>query len=101
MVKRSRTRARRQSGGLLHLDAWRHRYDGRTWEGLLGASSDEEAFLQRLRESTLRGRPCCDPGALWEFEQRLGRQLHPPPAGRPRKQRKEAEQEQAAIGYAE
>ncbi|MGH9608492.1 MAG: transposase, partial [Bryobacteraceae bacterium] len=88
-------------GGLLHLDTWRRCYDARTWEGILDANSDEEAFLQRLREATLRGRPCCDAGALRQFEKRLGRELHPQPAGRPRKQGKEAEQEQAAFAYAE
>ncbi|MGH9653898.1 MAG: hypothetical protein ACRD6B_10605 [Bryobacteraceae bacterium] len=66
------------------------------WTDLAG----EKAFLQRLREATLRGRPCGDARALREFEQRLGRDLHPQPAARSRKQGKEAEQERAAFGYA-
>ena len=85
-------------GGLLDLKAWRQEYDGRAWEGILDTGSEDDDFRHRLREATLRGRPCCDPDTLKVFERRLGRRLRPDPPGRPRKQAPEEEATQ--IGFA-
>jgi putative transposase len=73
--------------GFLDLRIWRERFDGRSWQSILDQPSDEEAFLERLREATLRGRPWCNPQTLEVYEQRLGRTLRPKPSGRPREAR--------------
>ena len=77
------------SAGFLDLRAWRDEYDGQSWERILEDTSNEDDFGQQLQGATLRGRPCCEPGTLEEFERELGRLLRARPPGRPRKPPKE------------
>ena len=42
---------------LVDLTPWQAKYDGPRWQEALRSSIDEEAFGQRLREVSRRGRP--------------------------------------------
>ena len=42
---------------LVDLTPWQAKYDGPRWQEALRSSIDEEAFGQRLREASRRGRP--------------------------------------------
>jgi len=60
------------------------------WSGWL-AGADETTTLAKLRFHTRTGRPIGDKGFVAELELRLGRRLHPWPAGRPAKARESEE----------
>jgi putative transposase len=85
-------------GDMLHLTPWQAKYDGPRWQEALRSSIDEEAFGQRLREASRRGRPLGDEEFVENLEKRCGRRLRARPVGRPKKISKE-EGGQLSFGY--
>ena len=81
------------SGGLGELTPWKAKYDWLRWQEALRSSIDEEAFGQRLREVSRRGRPLGDD----EFVENLEK-LQARPVGRPKKISEE-EGGQLSFGY--
>jgi putative transposase len=77
----------RRSGaaGLVDLAVWERQYDWHRWKKVLETSIAEEAFGQRLQETSRRGRPLGDPAFVQDLERRCGRKLLPLPVGRPKK----------------
>jgi putative transposase len=76
--------------GLLDLTFWAEEYGGPRWLTVLRTSIDEEAWQQRLREATLRGRPLGSEAFINGLESRLGCRLRPNPPGRPPKRKEVA-----------
>ena len=83
---------------LVDLTPWQAKYDGPRWQEVLRSSIDEEAFGQRLREASRRGRPLGDEGFVKSLETRCGRRLRARPVGRPKKVGAE-EGDQLSFGY--
>jgi putative transposase len=75
---------RRDTTGLLDLDAWRRTWKPVAWQEQLGAPEDEDQ-VRGLRRSTHTGRPLAAEGVLSRLEHRLHRRLRPLPVGRPPK----------------
>jgi len=73
------------SGGLGELTPWKAKYDWLRWQEALRSSIDEEAFGQRFREASRRGRPLGDKEFVENLERRCGRRLRARPVGRPKK----------------
>ena len=82
---RERAAADGGSGGLGELPPWKAKYDGLRWQEALRSSIDEEAFGQRFREASRRGRPLGDKEFVENLERRCGRRLRARPVGRPKK----------------
>ena len=70
---------------LIDLTPWKAEYDWPRWQEVLRTSIDEEAFGQRLREASRRGRPLGDEEFVENLEKRCGRRLRARPVGRPKK----------------
>jgi putative transposase len=80
----------RDASGLLELSFWASQYDGTRWSRVLRSGVEDEAWQQRLVESTLSGRPLGSEAFIDRLEQQLGASLRPKPPGRPPKPRAEA-----------
>jgi putative transposase len=79
----------RDRSGLLDMHLWSSQYDGARWKDVLETSVEDEAWRQRLRDATVRGRPLGSDTFIQGLEDRLGCPLKPKPPGRPRKPREE------------
>jgi putative transposase len=77
--------AGRDEFGLADLGPWAAEYAGPRWAEVLRKGTDDEAWQERLRESTRRGRPFGGEGFVLELESRCHRHLRARPAGRPPK----------------
>jgi len=86
-----------EGDGLVDLARWRAEYSSARWRTVLETSVEEEAFGERLREASRRGRPLGNDGFTEELERRSGRRLRPFPVGRPRK-REQDENGQLRVG---
>jgi putative transposase len=82
----------------VNLKPWQAKYDGPRWREALRSSIDEEAFGDRLREASRRGRPLGDDAFLENLEKCCGRKLRAQPVGRPRKINEE-ERDQLSFGF--
>jgi putative transposase len=60
---------------LVDLRQWATQYTPERWLQVLRSTVDEEAHSERLRETTMRGRPFGDGELCRELEQMLGREL--------------------------
>jgi putative transposase len=85
--------ARARLGGrrprFLDLAAWQVEYDAQRWREALADGIDEEAFQQRIREASKRGRPLGSDEFVERLEMEAGRRLRPNPRGRPKKEKRE------------
>jgi putative transposase len=77
----------RDDSGLLDMTFWDEAYGGARWLAVLQTSIDEEAWQQRLREATLRGRPLGSEEFIDGLESQIGHRLRPNPPGRPPKRK--------------
>ena len=73
----------------LDMAAWEAEYDAPRWREVLDGSVGEEAFQQRIREASKRGRPLGSEQFAERLELMAGRRLRPNPPGRPKKQKPE------------
>ncbi|MGE5646084.1 MAG: transposase [Acidobacteriota bacterium] len=80
---------RDQSRLLDDIERWFTRYDGAAWDRVLQTSVNDEAWRQRLRDATQRGRPLGCGQFIQDLEDRLGLALRPSQPGRPRKVREQ------------
>jgi putative transposase len=80
----------RDVSGLLELSFWASQYDGARWSRVLRSGVEDEAWQQRLVESTLSGRPLGSETFIDRLERQLGASLRPKPPGRPPKSRAQA-----------
>ena len=86
------------AGNGVDLAPWQAKYDWPRWQEVLRSSIDEEAFGQRLREASRRGRPMGDDKFVGTLEEQSGRRLRSRPAGRPRRASEE-KLDQLLCGY--
>jgi putative transposase len=69
---------------VIDLKPWQAKYDWPRWQEALRTSIEEEAFGERLREASRRGRPFGNQEFVDDLEKRCGRGLRPRPVGRPK-----------------
>ena len=94
----ARLRLAGTAADLVDLTPWLANYDWPRWQEALRSSVDEEAFGQRLREASRRGRPLGDEQFVENLERRCGRRLRARPVGRPKKASDE-QGDRLSLGY--
>jgi putative transposase len=72
------------------MSAWEREYDGARWARVLSTTVDDEAWLRRLEEATVRGLPLRSESFVDDLERRMALRLRPNPPGRPPKPREES-----------
>ena len=77
--------AGREEFGLAELGPWAADMTWPRWAEVLRKGSDDDAWQERLREATRRGRRFGGEGFVLELESRCHRHLRARPAGRPPK----------------
>lgn len=75
----------RDEFGLIEPGLWAAEYEGPEWAAVLNEGTDDEAWQERLREATRRGRPFGSDGFVLDLESRCHRRLRANPTGRPPK----------------
>lgn len=70
---------------LARFGKWREFFDGERWMEVLRTSIDEEAWAERVRLATERGRPLGSEQFIDALERQEHRRLRPLPVGRPKR----------------
>ena len=68
---------------LVQLEPWLEQYGHNRWKEVLHSSVSDEAFAERIREASLRGRPLGTESFVRMLEVQTGRRLSPRAPGRP------------------
>ncbi len=69
--------------GRIDLSAWARHYTPERWRAVLRFGINEEAWMERLRQATLRGLPFGSESFVEQLSRQFERDLHMRPRGRP------------------